>query len=229
MGDGAALVPALLEHAPTSSSRASSGAPRPAAARRSCSRSTRRMLGWRPRDLDLAYLPFLHGKGIAQYTSDPVFQRLLDDAPPARSAGPTDAGGGPRADRARARAIPGSFWRNLALAAAARRRPALPRDLLAPVADLGRLALPARADRPADPAQGHPPPRRRAHAPSSTASTASSSPTTAAARSTARSPRSTRSRRRRGGRGPGPGAARQRRPRRRRRRSRRSRSARARC
>ena len=31
------------------------------------------MLGWRPRDLDLGYLPFLEGKGIAQYTSDPVF------------------------------------------------------------------------------------------------------------------------------------------------------------
>ena len=30
-------------------------------------------LGWRPRDLDLAYLPFLRGKGLAQYTSDPVF------------------------------------------------------------------------------------------------------------------------------------------------------------
>ncbi len=33
------------------------------------------MLGWRPRDLDLASLPFLEGKGIAQYTSDPVFMR----------------------------------------------------------------------------------------------------------------------------------------------------------
>ena len=31
------------------------------------------MLGWRCRDLDLAYLPFAVGKGIAQYTSDPVF------------------------------------------------------------------------------------------------------------------------------------------------------------
>jgi lactate 2-monooxygenase len=31
------------------------------------------------RDLDLAYLPFLEGKGIAQYTSDPVFQKFLDD------------------------------------------------------------------------------------------------------------------------------------------------------
>ena len=36
------------------------------------------MPGWRARDLDIAYLPFLRGKGIAQYTSDPVFQRLLD-------------------------------------------------------------------------------------------------------------------------------------------------------
>ncbi|BDZ44800.1 oxidoreductase [Naasia aerilata] len=34
-------------------------------------------LGWRPRDLDLAYLPFAEGRGIAQYTSDPVFQRLV--------------------------------------------------------------------------------------------------------------------------------------------------------
>ena len=32
------------------------------------------MLGWRIRDLDLAYLPFLRGKGIAQYTSDPSFR-----------------------------------------------------------------------------------------------------------------------------------------------------------
>jgi lactate 2-monooxygenase len=35
------------------------------------------ILGWRCRDLDLAYLPFLEGKGIAQYTSDPVFQDML--------------------------------------------------------------------------------------------------------------------------------------------------------
>jgi lactate 2-monooxygenase len=45
------------------------------------------MLGWRIRDLDLAYLPFLRGKGIAQYTSDPVFvdalqQTLKQAAPP---------------------------------------------------------------------------------------------------------------------------------------------------
>jgi lactate 2-monooxygenase len=37
------------------------------------------LLGWRIHDLDLAYLPFLRGKGIAQYVSDPVFNRLLDE------------------------------------------------------------------------------------------------------------------------------------------------------
>ncbi|HKW79294.1 MAG TPA: lactate 2-monooxygenase [Candidatus Limnocylindria bacterium] len=44
------------------------------------------MLGWRPRDLDLAYLPFLRGKGIAQYTSDPVFRAMLATAPPPPAA-----------------------------------------------------------------------------------------------------------------------------------------------
>jgi lactate 2-monooxygenase len=34
------------------------------------------ILGWRPRDLEPAFLPFLRGKGIAQYTSDPVFQQI---------------------------------------------------------------------------------------------------------------------------------------------------------
>ena len=40
------------------------------------------MLGWRTRDLDMAYLPFMEGRGIAQYTSDPVFQRLMDEPIP---------------------------------------------------------------------------------------------------------------------------------------------------
>jgi lactate 2-monooxygenase len=39
------------------------------------------MLGWRPRDLDLASLPFMQGQGIAQYTSDPVFLRELKEGP----------------------------------------------------------------------------------------------------------------------------------------------------
>ena len=38
------------------------------------------LLGWRSRDLDLAHLPFLLGRGIAQYTSDPVFTAGLDAA-----------------------------------------------------------------------------------------------------------------------------------------------------
>jgi len=38
------------------------------------------LLGWRTRDLDLGYLPFLEGKGIAQYTSDPFFQKMMDEA-----------------------------------------------------------------------------------------------------------------------------------------------------
>lgn len=37
------------------------------------------MLGWRPRDLDRAYLPFLRGMGLAQYFHDPVFRRQLDE------------------------------------------------------------------------------------------------------------------------------------------------------
>ncbi len=47
------------------------------------------MLGWRCRDLDLAYLPFAVGKGIAQYTSDPVFRERLKPAAPERSGPPT--------------------------------------------------------------------------------------------------------------------------------------------
>lgn len=36
------------------------------------------LLGWRVRDLDFGALPFLKGMGIAQYTSDPVFRRLME-------------------------------------------------------------------------------------------------------------------------------------------------------
>ena len=146
------------------------------------------LLGWRTRDLDLAYLPFLRGKGIAQYTSDPVFQRLLDEEPRrAARRGAAPEPGGARHARPADPQLPG----------AVRTRPgaeggrALHPDLLAPVAHLGRPAVPARADEAADPAQGHPAPRRRAPRASTRAWTGSSSPTTAAARWTARSPRST--------------------------------------
>ena len=36
-------------------------------------------LGWRPRDLSQAYLPFLKAQGVANYFSDPVFQRGLPE------------------------------------------------------------------------------------------------------------------------------------------------------
>lgn len=55
-------------------------------------------LGWRPRDLDLGHLPFARGEGIAQYTSDPVFRRLVaerlaaaGDAPASARPRPTPA------------------------------------------------------------------------------------------------------------------------------------------
>ena len=52
-------------------------------------------LGWRPRDLDLGHLPFARGEGIAQYTSDPVFQRLVRErvaaAKPSARPRPTPA------------------------------------------------------------------------------------------------------------------------------------------
>lgn len=74
------------------------------------------LLGWRIQDLDLAYLPFLQGKGIAQYTSDPVFQRLLDEP-----KGEDEMDEGKRKINltairsliAMTRAYPGPFWQNL--------------------------------------------------------------------------------------------------------------------
>jgi lactate 2-monooxygenase len=38
-------------------------------------------LGWRPRDLSKAYLPFVTGEGCAQFFSDPVFRSKLDRPP----------------------------------------------------------------------------------------------------------------------------------------------------
>jgi isopentenyl diphosphate isomerase/L-lactate dehydrogenase-like FMN-dependent dehydrogenase len=39
------------------------------------------LLGWRERDLELAWLPFAHAQGIANYVTDPVFRAALP-APP---------------------------------------------------------------------------------------------------------------------------------------------------
>ncbi|WP_216325160.1 lactate 2-monooxygenase [Deinococcus aestuarii] len=46
------------------------------------------LLGWRPRDLDLGHLPFLRGRGIAQYLSDPVFRSRLETPLPASAVQP---------------------------------------------------------------------------------------------------------------------------------------------
>ena len=70
------------------------------------------LLGWRTRDLDLAYLPFLRGKGIAQYTSDPSFRKAVKDEP----AEPRERKVTPSSLRAllqMTRAHPGSFRDNL--------------------------------------------------------------------------------------------------------------------
>jgi lactate 2-monooxygenase len=73
------------------------------------------MLGWRPRDLDLAYLPFAHGLGIAQYTSDPVFRRLVKERVAAAESGATTRINSTvvRTLLDMTRHYPGSFWANL--------------------------------------------------------------------------------------------------------------------
>jgi len=38
-------------------------------------------LGWRPRDLRNAYLPFIRGEGCAQFFTDPIFSARLDKPP----------------------------------------------------------------------------------------------------------------------------------------------------
>jgi isopentenyl diphosphate isomerase/L-lactate dehydrogenase-like FMN-dependent dehydrogenase len=70
------------------------------------------MLGWRVRDLDLFYLPFLRGKGLAQYTSDPVFLAALEEDPDPPEAGrPTLAALAAFGELSRA--FPGRFRENL--------------------------------------------------------------------------------------------------------------------
>ena len=48
------------------------------------------LLGWRPADLDLGSLPFGQGIGIAQYTSDPRFQELVEQRLAAGTVGGRD-------------------------------------------------------------------------------------------------------------------------------------------
>ena len=71
------------------------------------------LLGWRSRDLDIGYLPFLRGKGIAQYTSDRVFRRLLDDPPQQEQPQPRPTLQAISTLIQLTRAYPGSFLSNL--------------------------------------------------------------------------------------------------------------------
>jgi lactate 2-monooxygenase len=50
------------------------------------------LLGWRPRDLDLGYLPFLRGMGLAQYLSDPVFRSKIPEKAPETGFRPRGGG-----------------------------------------------------------------------------------------------------------------------------------------
>jgi lactate 2-monooxygenase len=70
-----------------------------------------KMLGWRSRDLDFAHLPFATGRGIAQYTSDPVFRSMVEPGAVERSGRPTPAA--IRALVQATRSYPGSFRENL--------------------------------------------------------------------------------------------------------------------
>jgi isopentenyl diphosphate isomerase/L-lactate dehydrogenase-like FMN-dependent dehydrogenase len=75
------------------------------------------MLGWRTADLDIGSLPFVRGQGIAQYTSDPVFTRLVEErvATPRTTTEPRPrpSPGAVRTLASLARAHPGGFLRNL--------------------------------------------------------------------------------------------------------------------
>lgn len=71
------------------------------------------MLGWRPRDLDLDYLPFLRGMGIAQYTSDPVFRELMKTSIAEADEPPKLTFNAVKALIQMAKNYPGGFWSNL--------------------------------------------------------------------------------------------------------------------
>jgi lactate 2-monooxygenase len=90
------------------------------------------LLGWRPRDLKNAYLPFLAGKGIAQYTSDPVFRSML-------ARPPEEDGLGAAAKFAEIYSNPGLSWSDLAFLRNRTKLPIVLKGVLHP--DDARLAI----------------------------------------------------------------------------------------
>ena len=72
------------------------------------------LLGWRTRDLQQGFLPFLYAMGMAQYTSDPIFQRIVAKEKLTEAAPDT---GRPtfqmiQALYRMAKIFPGSTWQN---------------------------------------------------------------------------------------------------------------------
>ena len=195
-GDGrrAALVPALLEHLERAGRelRPARRGLRLRGDRGHARHDDARLAAARPRPRVPA-VP--RGKGIAQYTSDPVFQRLLDDAPPVPAGGRADADGRAVARAARPR-LPGLVLTNLRSGTTARGGRGLPRRRTRARRSPGTTCAFLREhDRAADRAEGRPAPRRRAAGDRARHGRDRSSRTTAAGRSTARSARSTRCRR----------------------------------
>jgi lactate 2-monooxygenase len=90
------------------------------------------LLGWRPRDLQNAYLPFIRGKGIAQYTSDPVFRSMLARPPEEDMLGAA-------AKFIETYANPGLSWDDLAFLRARTKLPILLKGILHP--EDARLAI----------------------------------------------------------------------------------------
>ncbi|GAB18832.1 putative FMN-dependent dehydrogenase [Gordonia effusa NBRC 100432] len=76
------------------------------------------MLGWRPQDLNLGSLPFARAEGIAQYTCDPRFakiveQRIADAAAADGAESPKPSLGAIKTLFEIARNVPGSVLKNL--------------------------------------------------------------------------------------------------------------------
>ncbi len=109
--------------------------------------------GWKPRDLQQAWLPFLKGMGIANYFHDPVFRAALEMPPE------EDLGRGLRPLPRRATPIPRLTWDDLAWLREQTSLPILLKGILHP--DDAREAVRARHRRDRRLQPRRPPGRRR--------------------------------------------------------------------
>lgn len=91
-----------------------------------------RLMGWREHDLQEAYLPFLEGKGIINYLSDPAFCAGLDETPEENPRGAI-------ARWAEVYADPGQTWDDLKLIRDTTKLPVLLKGILHP--EDAKLAL----------------------------------------------------------------------------------------